>query len=65
MILVLGFRQDLGASFKGISLVLVKCIFMIDLLAATLESGARELQLVEAQEFYANPRMQFTARQVR
>ena len=36
-----------------------------DLLKATLESGERELQLVEAQEFYANPRMQFTARQVR
>ncbi|KKX98939.1 pyridoxal kinase PdxY [Microbacterium sp. Ag1] len=36
-----------------------------DLLKATLESGERELQLVEAQEFYANPRLQFTARQVR
>ncbi|MDQ0725398.1 pyridoxal kinase PdxY [Microbacterium sp. W4I20] len=36
-----------------------------DLLKATLDSGDRELQLVEAQEFYAHPRMQFTARQVR
>ncbi|MDF2507059.1 MAG: pyridoxal kinase PdxY [Microbacterium sp.] len=36
-----------------------------DLLKVTLESGERELQLVEAQEFYANPRLQFTARQVR
>lgn len=36
-----------------------------DLLQATLDSGERELQLVEAQEFYANPRMQFTAHQVR
>ncbi|WP_431865116.1 pyridoxal kinase PdxY [Microbacterium paraoxydans] len=36
-----------------------------DLLQATLDSGERELQLVEAQEFYANPRMQFTARQMR
>jgi pyridoxine kinase len=36
-----------------------------DLLKATLDSGKRELQLVEAQEFYANPQMQFTARQVR
>ncbi|MCV0333731.1 pyridoxal kinase PdxY [Microbacterium sp.] len=36
-----------------------------DLLKATLESGERELQLIEAQEFYANPQMQFTARQVR
>ncbi|MCR2185573.1 hypothetical protein NSX52_23730, partial [Salmonella enterica] len=26
-----------------------------DLLQATLDSGERELQLVEAQEFYANP----------
>lgn len=36
-----------------------------DLLKATLDSGDRELQLVESQEFYANPRMQFAARQVR
>ncbi|WP_350352273.1 pyridoxal kinase PdxY [Microbacterium sp. A8/3-1] len=36
-----------------------------DLLKATLDSGERELRLVEAQEFYANPRMQFSARQVR
>jgi pyridoxine kinase len=36
-----------------------------DLLKATLDSGERELQLVEAQEFYAHPRMQFTARRVR
>ena len=36
-----------------------------DLLQATLDSGERELQLVEAQEYYAHPRMQFTARQVR
>lgn len=36
-----------------------------DLLTLTLESGERELQLIEAQEFYANPRLQFTASQVR
>lgn len=36
-----------------------------DLLARTHESGERELQLVESQEFYAHPRMQFAARQVR
>lgn len=36
-----------------------------DLLQATLDSGERELQLIEAQEFYAHPRMQFSARQVR
>lgn len=36
-----------------------------DLLALTHESGERELQLVEAQEYYAHPRMQFAVRQVR
>ena len=36
-----------------------------DLLQATLDSGERELQLIEAQQFYAHPRMQFAARQVR
>jgi pyridoxine kinase len=38
---------------------------VFDLLTATHESGERELQLVEAQEFYAHPRMQFEVRQVR
>ncbi|MBO9627771.1 MAG: pyridoxal kinase, partial [Microbacterium sp.] len=38
---------------------------VFDLLSLTLESGERELQLIEAQEFYAHPRMQFEARQVR
>ncbi|GAB3578925.1 pyridoxal kinase [Leifsonia lichenia] len=36
-----------------------------DLLTRTLESGERELQLVESQEFYAHPREQFVVRQVR
>ncbi len=36
-----------------------------ELLRLTLDSGARELQLIPAQEFYANPPLQFTARQVR
>ncbi|WP_029144210.1 pyridoxal kinase PdxY [Microbacterium luticocti] len=36
-----------------------------DLLRLTHESGKRELQLVEAQEFYAHPRMQFEVTQVR
>ena len=36
-----------------------------DLLAHTLESGERELQLVEAQEYYANPREQFPVQRVR
>ncbi|MCK8610881.1 pyridoxal kinase PdxY [Agromyces sp. C10] len=38
---------------------------VFDLLANTHESGERELQLVESQEAYANPRMQFEVRQVR
>jgi len=36
-----------------------------DLLARTHESGERELQLVESQDYYANPGMQFTPRRVR
>lgn len=38
---------------------------VFDLLSLTHASGERELQLVEAQEFYANPGLQFTVRQVR
>lgn len=38
---------------------------VFDLLQRTHDSGERELQLVESQEAYAHPRMQFTARQVR
>jgi pyridoxine kinase len=38
---------------------------VFDLLRTTLDAGARELQLVESQEFYAHPRMQFEVRQVR
>lgn len=38
---------------------------VFDLLTRTHESGERELQLVESQEAYAHPRMQFTASQVR
>lgn len=38
---------------------------VFDLLQLTLDSGERELQLIEAQESYAHPKMQFTARQVR
>jgi len=38
---------------------------VFDLLSLTHESGERELQLVEAQEFYAHPRLQFEVRQVR
>ena len=36
-----------------------------DLLQTTYESGQRELQLVEAQEFYAHPRLQFAVTRVR
>lgn len=38
---------------------------VFDLLTRTHESGARELQLVESQDFYAAPRMQFDVTQVR
>ena len=38
---------------------------VFDLIETTYRSGERELQLVPAQEFYATPRMQFSARQVR
>jgi pyridoxine kinase len=38
---------------------------VFDLLDATHRSGQRELRIVEAQEFFAHPRMQFTARRVR
>ena len=36
-----------------------------DLLRTTHESGERELQLIEAQEYYAEPRMQFVVRRLR
>ena len=36
-----------------------------DLLRTTHESGERELQLVESQQYYAEPRMQFEVTQVR
>ena len=38
---------------------------VFDLLERTLASGGRELQLVESQEAYANPRMQFEVQQLR
>ncbi|MEU4423533.1 pyridoxal kinase PdxY [Actinoplanes sp. NPDC024001] len=38
---------------------------VFDLIEMTYRSGERELQLVPAQEFYAAPRMQFSAKQVR
>lgn len=38
---------------------------VFDLLQNTLNSGQRELQLVESQEVYAHPRMQFEAKRVR
>lgn len=38
---------------------------VFDLLQNTLDSGDRELRLIESQECYAHPRLQFAARQVR
>jgi len=37
---------------------------VFDLLSRTHESGQRELQLVESQDAYANPRMQFEPHRV-
>jgi pyridoxine kinase len=38
---------------------------IFDLIETTYRSGERELQLVQAQEFYATPRLQFKAEKVR
>ncbi|WP_405217334.1 pyridoxal kinase PdxY [Agrococcus sp. Ld7] len=38
---------------------------VFDLLQLTIDSGERELRIVQAQDAFANPRMQFSARQVR
>ncbi|WP_382308593.1 pyridoxal kinase PdxY [Herbiconiux sp. UC225_62] len=38
---------------------------VFDLIDATLASGERELRLVESQEFFAHPRLQFSATQLR
>ncbi|WP_022879087.1 pyridoxal kinase PdxY [Microbacterium sp. B19] len=38
---------------------------VFDLLSNTYEAGSRELLLIESQEAYAHPRLQFAARQVR
>lgn len=38
---------------------------VFDLLSNTFEAGSRELRLIESQEAYAHPRLQFPVRQVR
>jgi len=38
---------------------------VFDLIRLTYESGNRELQLIQAQEYYAHPQLQFTAEKVR
>jgi pyridoxine kinase len=38
---------------------------VFDLIDATLTSGDRELRLIESQEFFAHPRLQFTATRLR
>ena len=40
-------------------------LFRSDLLQKTYDAGSRELLLVESQEAYAHPRMQFQVEQVR
>ncbi|TPW76354.1 pyridoxal kinase PdxY [Schumannella soli] len=51
-----------GSAAEALELA-VSSVF--DLLRTTHESGAKELLLVESQEFYADPRRQFTVTQVR
>lgn len=48
-------QESLGATVSSV----------FDLLQLTLDSGSRELQLVQAQEAYAHPRMQFEVTRVR
>ncbi|QBF46413.1 pyridoxal kinase PdxY [Janibacter limosus] len=48
-------QESLGATVSAV----------FDLLELTLDSGKRELQLVQAQESYAHPRMQFEVTRVR
>ncbi|GAA5151583.1 pyridoxal kinase [Microbacterium pseudoresistens] len=55
----LGLTGDAGVALRKT----VSSVF--DLLRLTLDSGERELQLVEAQEFYAHPQEQFAVTQVR
>jgi len=38
---------------------------VFDLIEATYRSGERELQIVQAQQFFAEPRLQFTASRIR
>ncbi|GAA2230986.1 pyridoxal kinase PdxY [Herbiconiux moechotypicola] len=38
---------------------------VFDLIQATFDAGSRELLLVESQEFFAHPRLQFTAQRLR
>lgn len=53
-------------STGSVELALAKTASSIfDLLKNTLDSGFRELQLIESQEIYANPQMQFEVKRVR
>jgi pyridoxine kinase len=55
-------RHEAGSSAEALGRT-VSSVF--DLLQNTLDSGERELQLVESQETFAAPRMQFKVTQVR
>ncbi|MCI0155716.1 pyridoxal kinase PdxY [Leifsonia shinshuensis] len=59
------FTAHYGASGSAASALSKTVSSVYDLLDRTLQSGDRELQLVESQEFYANPREQFAVTQVR
>lgn len=59
------FTAHYVASGNAVSALSKTVSSVYDLLDRTLQSGDRELQLVESQESYANPREQFTVTQVR
>ena len=66
---VLGDLQDAAVSetwLRSAAEALASTVSSVfDLLQLTLESGERELQLVQAQDAYANPRRQFEVSQIR
>ncbi|GLY15030.1 pyridoxal kinase PdxY [Kineosporia sp. NBRC 101677] len=59
------FTAHLGQTGKASVALERTASSVFDLIDLTYKSGQRELQLVQAQEFYASPRLQFGAEQVR
>jgi pyridoxine kinase len=59
------YSQQFGATGSAAQALARTTASVYELLQATLASGQRELQLVQAQEAYVAPRTQFTVRQLR